>query len=275
MPVTLNANSSTGFIATSDTSGVLQLQTGGTTALTVDASQNVTLAGTLTATGVTTVPAGTVSAPAITTTGDTNTGIYFPAADTIAFTEGGTEAMRINSSGNLQTIGTISVGNATPSTSGAGITFPAAINASSDANTLDDYEEGAFTPTVSSGDGNMSGISYVSQQGVYTKIGRVVYFRFQVGFSATTIGTGNFRINGLPFTQFNGSEYRQVSPISIYNLNWDATWMQIMVEGSTNDTTMLLLISRDNATWTNLLASDMANSTTYYYQASGWYTATA
>jgi hypothetical protein len=41
MPVTLNANSSTGFIATSDTSGVLQLQTGGTTAVTVDASQNV------------------------------------------------------------------------------------------------------------------------------------------------------------------------------------------------------------------------------------------
>jgi hypothetical protein len=50
---------------------------------------------------VTTVQAGTVSAPAITTTGDTNTGIFFPAADTIAFSEGGSEAMRIDSSGNL------------------------------------------------------------------------------------------------------------------------------------------------------------------------------
>jgi hypothetical protein len=48
-----------------------------------------------------TVGAGTVSLPAITTTGDTNTGIFFPAADTIAFTEGGTEAMRIDSSGNV------------------------------------------------------------------------------------------------------------------------------------------------------------------------------
>ena len=56
---------------------------------------------TLSATGVTTVQAGTVSLPAITTTGDTNTGIFFPAADTIAFTEGGAEAMRINSSGNV------------------------------------------------------------------------------------------------------------------------------------------------------------------------------
>jgi hypothetical protein len=45
--------------------------------------------------------AGTVSAPSITTTGDTNTGIYFPAADTIAFTEGGVESMRIDASGNV------------------------------------------------------------------------------------------------------------------------------------------------------------------------------
>jgi len=80
---------------------VLALQTAGTTAVTVDASQNVTLAGTLTTTGVTTFQAGTAALPAITTTGDTNTGIFFPAADTIAFSEGGAEAMRIDSSGNL------------------------------------------------------------------------------------------------------------------------------------------------------------------------------
>jgi hypothetical protein len=62
---------------------------------------------TLSATGVTTVQAGTVSAPAITTSGDTNTGIFFPAADTIAFAEGGVEAMRINGSANVG-IGTTS-----------------------------------------------------------------------------------------------------------------------------------------------------------------------
>jgi hypothetical protein len=56
---------------------------------------------TLSATGVATFSAGTVSLPAITTTGDTNTGIYFPAADTIAFTEGGTESMRIDSAGDV------------------------------------------------------------------------------------------------------------------------------------------------------------------------------
>jgi len=63
---------------------------------------------TLSATGVTTVQSGTVSLPAITTTGDTNTGIFFPAADTIAFSEGGTEVARFDSSGNL------GVGTASP-----------------------------------------------------------------------------------------------------------------------------------------------------------------
>jgi len=63
--------------------------------------------------------AGTASLPVLTTTGDLNTGIFFPAADTIAFAEGGVESMRINSSGNLSVGTTGSSGRFTLVGSGA------------------------------------------------------------------------------------------------------------------------------------------------------------
>jgi hypothetical protein len=74
------------------------------TTLTIGASgDTITIpsGATLSSTDPLIFPAGTVSLPAITTTGDTNTGIFFPAADTIAFTEGGAEAMRITSDGTV------------------------------------------------------------------------------------------------------------------------------------------------------------------------------
>jgi len=58
-------------------------------------------ATTLSVTGVTTFAAGTAALPAITTTGDTNTGIFFPVADTVAVSNGGSERTRIDSSGNF------------------------------------------------------------------------------------------------------------------------------------------------------------------------------
>jgi len=60
-----------------------------------------TVGTTLGVTGVSTFAAGTALLPALTTTGDTNTGIYYPAADTFAVTTGGTERYRVDSSGNL------------------------------------------------------------------------------------------------------------------------------------------------------------------------------
>ena len=47
------------------------------------------------------VSAGTTAAPAISPSGDSNTGIFFPSADTIAFGEGGAESARFDSNGRL------------------------------------------------------------------------------------------------------------------------------------------------------------------------------
>jgi hypothetical protein len=60
-----------------------------------------TVGTTLGVTGVSTFAAGTALLPALTTTGDVNTGIYYPAADTFAVTTGGTERYRVDSAGNL------------------------------------------------------------------------------------------------------------------------------------------------------------------------------
>jgi hypothetical protein len=139
------------------------------------------------------------------------------------------------------------------------------------ANKLDDYESGTFVPTVTNSNGNMSGISYVSQGGYYQKIGDLAWFRIQVGFSATTIGTGNFRVTGLPYASINESPARQQATVLTYNLDWDAIWKQIHTEGVQNTTSIDFLISRDNAVWANLQADDMADGITYYYIISGCY----
>lgn len=75
-------------------------------AIVLDGTTGITTPG-LTNTGTSTFEAGTAAAPSIAPTGDPNTGIFFPAADTIAFAEGGVEAMRLDSAGNVG-IGTTS-----------------------------------------------------------------------------------------------------------------------------------------------------------------------
>jgi len=76
----------------------------------------------LTVGGIASHAAGSAAAPTITATGDTNTGIFFPAADTIAFSEGGSEVMRLDSSGNLlvgSTSGTRRLNVQTPAAGGS------------------------------------------------------------------------------------------------------------------------------------------------------------
>jgi plastocyanin len=79
-----------------------------------------------------------------------------------------------------------------------GIKFPATQSASSDANTLDDYEEGTWTPVIN-GTGSSPTVSYISRGNSYTKIGRLVYLTFDINISSISGGSGDFIISGVPF----------------------------------------------------------------------------
>jgi hypothetical protein len=143
-----------------------------------------------------------------------------------------TEAMRINSQQELL------IGTTTRNANGgvlqlkSGITFPATAVAATDANTLDDYEEGSFTPaiigTTTAGTG-----TYTSQVGRYTKVGNLVTFFIAITWTAHT-GTGNMQIPGLPFTASNDVEF--TLSVTYSNLASPAsTFVQCDIDnGSTN-----------------------------------------
>jgi hypothetical protein len=98
---------------------------------------------------------------------------------------------------------TIGVGGTTPSTSGSGVSFPATQSASSDANTLDDYEEGTWTPSQG---GGLTVVGTFSSSGRYTKIGRQVFVVGDVsGTTSVTATAGAVFAGNLPFTV--GSSY--------------------------------------------------------------------
>lgn len=89
-------------------------------------------------------------------------------------------------------------------TNGLGIQFNGDTAA---ANALNDYEEGDWTPTYVPSGTNFTSITYASQSGKYTKIGRQVTVRFFLRTSAITVGSasGTMTVGGLPFTSGTNS----------------------------------------------------------------------
>ena len=109
-----------------------------------------------------------------------------------------TEAMRINNQRELLIGTTTRTANGGVLQVSNGITFPATAVACTDVNTLDDYEEGTWTPTVI-GTTAAGTVTYSVRNARYTKIGRTVFVETLLNWSAGT-GTGNLRVGGLPFT---------------------------------------------------------------------------
>jgi len=147
-------------------------------------------------------------------------------AGSIILRTDGTERMRIDSAGNVTLQKNISVGAATPTTSGSGITFPATQSASSDANTLDDYEEGTFTPTITFGNAS-TGITYTTNEGFYTKIGSQVFLTGIITLSSKGSATGFADIKGFPFTVQNASGANSAASLKFNNISFSGAFQGI------------------------------------------------
>ena len=92
------------------TAGVLDVIGGGTGVTTSTGTGSTVLSASPTLSGVVSIAAGTALLPALIPTSDPNTGLWFPAADTVAISTSGVEAVRINAAGD------VGIGTASPST---------------------------------------------------------------------------------------------------------------------------------------------------------------
>jgi hypothetical protein len=192
---------------------------------------------------------GAVGTPSISNINDTNTGIFFPAADTIAFVEGGTEVMRLFSSagvsigdttdpgtGNLR----LGTGNLVIGTSGKGIDFSATPGTGT-SELLADYEEGTWTPVPNPSSGAYT--TYTSK-GRYTKVGNLVCLTFQIVISNRGTATTMASITGLPFAADANS---QGSGAMRERVNTGLTWSMTIIENTSAIDTFVY----DNTTTVN------------------------
>ena len=138
------------------------------------------------------------------------------------------ETLRIEKSGDIK----VKRGDLYFETAGKGIVLGATSNTA--ANTLDDYEEGTFTPTCESGGFN----NWSTNVARYTKIGRLVNVSWEESFSGTGDGSV-LRIGGLPFVADDwtpGSMYAQTyslegSHLATAAVGSQSQWIKVITWG--------------------------------------------
>lgn len=119
-----------------------------------------------------------------------------------------------------------------------GIQFPASQSASSNANTLDDYEEGTWTPVFTATGGNPT-VTYSKQEGRYVKVGKMVLVQFDLRWTAKSGGSGTVFIGGLPFTADGGYNYGVIAEKQ--NVNLDAGYSYLTAEVYPSGTQILII----------------------------------
>ena len=209
------------------TSSSLELQTGGTTRCTIDSSGNVTVNG-----GQMQVAGGAVSAPSYAFSGDLSTGMSRPTANAINFVTGGTERWRINASGNL-------VANGTAIDFGSGAST-----------TLDDYEEGTWTPVFAPSGGSFTALTMNVVAARYVKIGHQVTVNcyIQTTNLDTTGASGQVMVTGLPYGNAGSNNFVAT------HIGYAIDWTEAPAGGYVNQSSTQIVLNKRFASITGSLS---------------------
>ena len=151
------------------------------------------------------------------------------------------------------------------SQSGTGISFPATQSAVSDANTLDDYEEGTWTPVMAGSSSNPTVNGLSNTQGYYVKIGKTVWLWWYLSRSSITGGSGSLRITGLPFAA-SATDYPYQGVVNWESVNTGANTMPVAFIGSTRNFIEFAPVSVTGGTWSAVQISTVSTV------AGGWLT---
>jgi hypothetical protein len=141
--------------------------------------------------------------------------------------------------------------------------FPATQNADADANTLDDYEEGTYTPVVSNGS---TAYSASVENGYYTKIGDQVFV--QVFITSSEAGSGSAALHvTLPFSYNGAGNKRITASVRTENVDVDSSCVQLMLANASSGTSDKLFFTqmRDNAGQLSLPASSYSSGDTIQF----------
>lgn len=144
------------------------------------------------------------------------------------------------------------------SATGGQIKFPNTQNASADANTLDDYEEGTFTPGLTFGGAAVGMTGTFS--GHYIKKGQDVSIWVQITLTAKGSSAGNAVISAIPFTSVSNTAHVLASHFRLVNLDVAGGRYHFgpFVDGSA--TSVTLQECGDNVTAANLTEADFSNT---------------
>ena len=143
------------------------------------------------------------------------------------------------------------------STANKGVVLGATSN--TDANTLDDYEEGTWTPAFTS---TSASFSYGTQSGEYVKVGRIVFVTFRIALNSSPTGTtsNSTFLSGLPFAIDSTAHFGGTHVGHYFQINKNNTDEEPVYQAQPGETRFEIKMCGDNQGESNLTPAQMNSS---------------